>query len=291
MQVVFHIGAHCTDEDRLVRCLLKNRGKLAAEGIVVPGPSRYRPILRETMGKLRGGEASPDTQEALLDAVMDEDSANRIIFSEEHFIGLPDKVLVANRLYPQAGERIKAMANLFPQAQTEFHLAIRNPATFLPALHARQSGVGFEQFVAGVDLMALRWSDLIRRIREARPDCPLTVWCNEDTPLIWIELFAAVAKHDPEAKLGGMYDLLSEIMSPTGMKRLRVYLGSHPPQTILQRRRIVSAFLDKFGLADQIEQELDLPGWTSEFVEDLTDHYEDDIAEIERMDGVTFLAP
>ena len=34
MRIVYHLGAHCTDEERLVRCLLKNRGLLAGQGIV-----------------------------------------------------------------------------------------------------------------------------------------------------------------------------------------------------------------------------------------------------------------
>ncbi len=39
MEIVYHLGAHCTDEDRLLRCLLKNRGILAQQGIIVPGPT------------------------------------------------------------------------------------------------------------------------------------------------------------------------------------------------------------------------------------------------------------
>ena len=38
MQIVFHLGAHCTDDGLLIRSILKNRAKLAAEGIGVPGP-------------------------------------------------------------------------------------------------------------------------------------------------------------------------------------------------------------------------------------------------------------
>ena len=36
MEIVYHLGAHCTDEERLLRCLLKNRGqgcKSVADGL------------------------------------------------------------------------------------------------------------------------------------------------------------------------------------------------------------------------------------------------------------------
>ncbi len=54
MRIVYHLGTHCTDEERLLRCLLKNRGVLATEGIVVPGPARYRTLLRDTAMTLKG---------------------------------------------------------------------------------------------------------------------------------------------------------------------------------------------------------------------------------------------
>ena len=54
MRIVYHLGAHCTDDDRLVRCLLKNRALLADQGITVPSPTRYRKLLRDTVMQLRG---------------------------------------------------------------------------------------------------------------------------------------------------------------------------------------------------------------------------------------------
>ena len=290
MHVVFHLGSHCTDEDRLVRCLLKNKGRLAAEGIVVPGPSRYRTMLRDTLAALHGAQATPEAQAVLLDALMDEDEAVRLILSNDQFLCFADRVLEGGTLYADAGTRVAAIANLFPQNDRSLFLSIRNPATFIPALLGRMKKVSYADFVGQTDLMALRWSGVIAAIRAAVPALPLTVWSNEDTPLIWPELIAAITGHNPATPVAGLYDLVSEIMSPHGMKAMQSYLSSHKPQNTQQRRRIVSAFLTKFSLPDKIEMELDLPGWTTELVEDLTDQYEDDILEIRKMPGVTFLA-
>ncbi|MGL6208244.1 MAG: hypothetical protein ACRC14_00235, partial [Paracoccaceae bacterium] len=62
MRIIYHLGAICTDEERLLRCLLRNRGPLAEQGIVVPGPNRYRQLLRETVISLKGQAATRDTQ-------------------------------------------------------------------------------------------------------------------------------------------------------------------------------------------------------------------------------------
>ena len=44
-------------------------------------------------------------------------------------------------------------------------------------------------------------------------------------------------------------------------------------------------------MEDQIEEELDAPGWNAEIIDNMTDIYEQDIATIARISGVTFIAP
>ena len=291
MQVVYHLGVHCTDEDQLLKCLLKNRGPLADQGTVIPNPGRCRKPLREALRALNGRPATADMQEMLLDAVMDEDHAERLVFSQKSFLAAPARAMEMNMLYHEAGEKTAALAQLFPQAECQFHIGIRNPATYIPALFASTNESDFAGFVAGIDPRALLWSDLIVRVRNAAPDASVTVWCNEDTPLIWNELLGELAGHDPLKELEGSYDFLSTIMTEAGLKRMQDYLEKHPPQNELQRRRVVAAFLDKFAIEEEIEEELDLPGWTEDLVEELTEAYEEDLFEIERLEGVRFITP
>jgi len=290
MRIVYHLGAHCTDDERLLKCLLKNRSLLAAEGIVVPGPARYRNLIRDTSISLNGAAASRDTQALVLDQIMDEDVAARLILSWDCFLAFPQWVL-RGALYPTGGDRLRAITQIFPEIEAEFHLAIRNPATFLPALLQKQRGKSYEAFIEGISPIALRWSDLIENILSHNPGVALTVWCDEDTPLIWPEVLQAVSGHAPGTALEDSDALLAAIMTPEGFRRMNDYLGSHPPQDVTQRRRIVTAFLDKFARPEQIETEIDLPGWSADLVEALTRQYEQDAALIARMPGVTFLAP
>jgi hypothetical protein len=101
----------------------------------------------------------------------------------------------------------------------------------------------------------------------------------------------AIAGVGPEVDMVGEDDLLSNLMSPEGLIRLRSYMTSHPPGSVMQRRKIVSAFLDKFALADRIETEVEMPGWTQEIIDTLTRLYEDDVYRIAHMPGVNFIAP
>jgi hypothetical protein len=79
-------------------------------------------------------------------------------------------------------------------------------------------------------------------------------------------------------------------MSGEGMTRLNAYLLSHPPAGTAQRRKIISAFLDKFALPERIEYRFNMPGWSPSMVEELNESYDQDIARIMAMPEVTFLA-
>jgi hypothetical protein len=290
MQIVYHMGVHCTDEDQLIRSLLKSRDRLARDGIMVPAPGRYRPILSETLKALQGQPASEETQQTILDAVIDHDTPQRVIFSSETFLGATGNAIGEGIFYPRAGRKSAWFPRLFPHDGCEFHLAIRNPAAFLPALFSRLSESDFNTMMSGGDPLLLRWSDLVIRIRDANPGVPLTVWCDEDAPLIWPEVLQAVAGIDAGAPpLEGDHDRLRGLMSTAGQDRLAAYLESHPPQTVEHRRRIVAAFLDKYAIDEAMEVELDLPGWTADYVEALTEAYEEDTRDIARLEGVTFL--
>jgi len=295
MRIVYHLGAHCTDEDRLLRCLLKNRGRLSAEGIVVPGPNRYRSLLRDTAISLKGQPASTDTQDLVLDQIMDEDDVNRLILSWDSFLSYAPWVL-DGALYPAAAERIRAFSQIFPDYEAEFHLGIRNPATFLPALFDKQSadkkrGKSYAEFIRGVDIFDLRWSEVVEHIHEVNPGTPLSIWCDEDTPLVWPEVLRAVAGNSEALPLEDQDALLAQLMSAEGMQRMQAYLATHATPTPQLRRRVVSAFLDKFALPERIEMEFELPGWTDDTVAALTEAYEQDVARIAAMPGVTFIAP
>jgi hypothetical protein len=288
MRIVYHLGAHCTDEDRLVRCLLKNRAVLADQGIVVPSPTRYRRLLRDTAVQLRGHFASPETTEMILDEIMDETEADRVILSWDGFMSFPAFALQGG-LYASAGERVRAFTRIFPDFAAEFCLAIRNPATFLPDLQVKVNSKGRGEILDRCDIFSLRWSEAVLNIRANCPGVPITVWCDEETPLIWPEVLQAVSGHDPSTSLADADELLTMIMSDIGLLRMKAYCDEHPPQSVQQRRRIESAFLEKFAKSDRVMQEVDLPGWSDETVDRLTETYLQDVERIRAMSSVTLI--
>lgn len=291
LQIAYHIGASCTDGERLLKSLLKNADAFAQQGIKVPGPGKYRRLLRETIQNLGDNDPAPDTRDILIDAILDEDSATRLVMSHADFICVPRRIFDSGNFFELIEMKITRLRKLFPGDEIELHLALRDPATFVPAVFQKVKGATLAEFLNGMNPHDILWSDVVRRIQAVAPEMQLTVWCNEDTPLIWAQLIREISGVDPLTKITGGFDLLSAIMSADGMKRFVSYIKTHPPQTEVQKRRIIAAFLDKYALEDEIEEEIDLPGWTAELMEELTQIYEDDVFEIARMSGVNFIAP
>jgi len=291
MQIIYHIGAHSTDDDQLLQSLLKSQGALSKQGVIVPRPWRYRAVMRDTLIALSGSAASDDVQDVVLSSVMDADDAERLIMVHENFISIPQRVVSEDLLYPNAAEKTQWLRRVFPEHPVQFFMAMRNPATFFPALAARIDDVTTLDILETCDPARQRWSDVFARIREANPDVPLTVWCNEDTPLIWSEILQAMTGVDDEFVFSGAHDLINTLLTEDGQRRMAAYLESHPPANVSQRRRILAAFLEKFGIEDELEEELDLPGWTDEYVEMLTAAYEEDMYAVAQIPGVTLIAP
>lgn len=274
-----------------MRVLLRNKGDFAKRGVAVPGPSTYRQLLRDSLNALDAAAPSEQAREVLLDAILDDDTADRLILSNAHFFGAPRAAVQAAQLYPKATERLLSMSRLFPKDEIELFMAMRNPASFLPAVFAQSPKRDIERFLGHSDPTVITWSELLLRIRETVPNIAITVWCSEDSPLIWAQIIREMAGLEHGQKIIGGFDLLSTIMSKEGMKRFRGYLKEHPNMNEIQKRRVIAAFLDKFALEDQIEEELDLPGWTEDLVDAMTHGYDEDMYAVQRIPGVQLIAP
>ena len=288
MQVMFHLGAHCTDDGLLIRSILKNRAKLADEGICVPGPSRYRELLGEASTSLRGEAADEDTEASILDAIRDDDTADRIVLSNENFLCRSDVAMAEDGLYPKS-QKSAWLRQCLPSHEVEFALALRNPATFVPELlKANDQG---EEALDDVSIGDLLWSEVLADIAVANPGCRIVAWSHEDTPFIWSEIVREVTGHDPFTEVDGEFDMLERIMSSEGMTRLVEFLDARQVTSQSKRRRAVSAFLDAHAIPDAVVTQIELPGWTNELIEMLTDAYEDDLQKIASMPEITYIAP
>ncbi|WP_147125225.1 hypothetical protein [Shimia ponticola] len=291
MELVYHIGAHATDHGRLASCLQKNRDLVAAQGIAIPRPELYQTDLRNAVAIAFREDPPPPSRDHLIETLLDGQTADRIVMSNTRFISIPARIFEDGVLYPVLERRLMALDRLFPDDELEFHFAICNPATFIPEILGMLDEATHARILKQLDPFSIKWSNMLSRMQQTLPHAHITVWCNEDTPLLWSQIIREMCGVDPTTRIAGGFDLLGELMTAEGVQRFQAYIKSHPPQTEVQKRRVIAAFLDKFAKEDVLEEELDVPGWTEDTVTALTDAYEEDVYTIERMHSVNFIAP
>lgn len=291
LDVVFHLGAHCTDEDRLLRGLLKGRETLLRGGVAVPAPGRYRNLLRQAMMPLKGRPASPGLHEALVDTITDADDTRRLILSHDSFLCLPARVFGPGGPYTMAGAKAAAYANLFPGARITFLMALVNPATLIPALAARLPDIDYETLMNGCDPRSASWIPVIAALREAVPAARLVVWCHEDAPVIWPEILRAAAGPAADLPLAAGADLASSLLTPAGAQRLADHMRLHPPADASAFREVLRDHLSSHAAPGALDIEIGLPGWNHKLIADLTANYDRDCDIIGAIDGVETIQP
>ena len=292
MHIVFHVGVHHTDERRLFKSLHANSDTLAAHGMLVPEQEQYRPVLSDTLQKLRGNLASAELQDAVLDAILEDAEGDRVLFSNDNFACMPGAIFMNGKFYARLAKRASWLRNVFPDFQVSIAMALRDPATLVPATYQNlKDAPPFPDWMNELNLGALSWLKVVEEMRAEMPDTPFILWCNEDTPLIWPEVMQAVSAHPAGLSLQETDLLMREIMTESGYERMRTYLQSHPPKSIEQRRRVATAFLDKFAKPEAMVEEIDLEGWSEGIMDTLSEQYETEVDVIAQMPGVQFILP
>lgn len=290
MQVILHVGAPCTDEDRLIKCLLRNADDWRPEGISVPEPDRYRRILSQTLTHMGQSAPATDARDVLLDSILVDDTGaipvERMVLSHPTLLSPARMVFEGGVIFRHAEERMRRLRRLFPNDDLELFFALRDPASFVPALYASAPQTSPSELLRGFDPMRFRWSELLMRLRTALPEVPITAWCYEDTPLTWAEVLRRHAGIALERKITGAFDVLADIIEREGMRRFRGFLRENPTINEAQKRRVMTAILGKYARDDALEDVIDMPGWGQEHLDYLSAQYDRDLDVIARVPGV-----
>lgn len=287
MEIAIHLGAHCTDGDLLLRSLGENRAALLERGVAVPLPGRARPAIRQALTQARDGRLPEAARHDLVDALLGDTDADRIVLSHEGFLGAYARVLDEGRLYREAGVRARLLRALFADHEVSFLIGLRNPAAFIPALFEASTLDDFAAFAGPFADAPPSWAVPLRDIAEA--GAPVTAWCNEDLPLLWPEILREAA--GVSERLDGEDAILRDVMSASGFARYETYLRDNPPPTAAHGRRVATAFLAKYARPEALVEEIAQPGWDAEVVARLSAAYEADLPEVARIPGVRLLTP
>lgn len=288
MEIVYHVGAYGSGMGQIIRTLLRNRDELWKVGVEVPSPTRYRGVFGEAVVALNGGMASQDMQDMLLDAVLHSDHTERVVLSQPGFIGMPKRAITPQGLYSFAHKRLSGLSNLFPDSEVEFFLAVLHPARQVQELVALQKG-NYAAIMEGVDPLKLRWAPMFQRLVEALPGRRIIAWAQEDLPFTWPEVLRRMAGVPGTMPLLDDDAILAELLAAQPLAALRARIAAEPGLSISARRDIVEEALLAADLG-AMEAEIQLPGWSQDLIDELSEIYADDQAELAALTGVEFIS-
>lgn len=291
MQIAFHIGANCTDEDRLLKSALRNASTLLQLGTAVPGPGKYRKLIREAIDSLGGSQPKPGARDVLIDAIIENDNITRLVLANDNFMTVPKRIFDHSLFYHQAEDKVRAFHKLFPDDDIALFMGMRHPASFLQETASRAGVTSLRHYLGAMQPLEVRWSDVIKRIKRAAPHTPLYVWCNEDTPLIWEELIRLYTGVPDDVSIVGKYDVLSDIISKEGLQVLKFGLAAVGPDDIETRQDLMADVLETYALPEKVEDTIELAELNDAMVDAMTDGYEADLDLIAQMEGVELILP
>ena len=291
MQIALHAGAHFTEQERLVTSILRNTESLQSRGVHIPLPDSYRALLRGVLNAMSKAPAAPNARSLLLSKLTDGAEPKRIVFSDANFFRTAGTAIQKGTLYPAAAERIRSISNIFSCDDIEVFVGMRNPASLVPLLHDCAHKPEDANFWANRSARHIRWQDVLRSILIAVPQAKITVWCYEDLPFIWSQVIRAILDLEPDAKVAGAFDLLRTLVAREGMEHLRSVLKEYPDLSDDQKTELISSSLSRFAIESEMETEVEMAGWSQDLVDELTELYDEDVANVSNMLGVRFLAP
>ncbi len=291
MDIALHLGAHLTDGTQLRNCLLHNSAMLEADRVLVPRARNFLSLLTDAATHIASGHGAPDAFGHLLASVSAPEDTRRLVLSAPRLLARLPETLDETRFYPDADRRIAALRHMFAGQDVTVFLAIRNPASYVPAFlsSGKVQSAGADDHEIEAD--TLRWSEFIGRFQQIWPEARLTIWCDEDTPFIWHRVLRIISDHQPETEFAKSFAWFDSVLRDGASDKLAAYLDASPPVDETHRQRVITAFLDKFSDDEKLEIDTSVTGWDAARIDDLTALYDADTDLIRTMPGIRFIAP
>ena len=286
MEVVLHLGVHDTHQDLLLRSLGANEALLSQAGVRLLHSAQISDPL---LALLNGTSDALTVAHRALDPHLSDPSVRRLVIFVPHVLGYGRGALTTAQVYPNAAERLHRIGTLFSGVALTLTLGLRAPSHFLPDVAA-----ALQRFAPGTDIamgdpMLLSWAGLVERIRRALPDADLTVWRDEDAPLLWPVLLRHLAGLAASAPLAGDGTLARSLVPGRARGAFDAELAGLTGVPFAQWQAAVSAFLPDHADMALVEPEIPHPGWDARLIAALEAGYRADTARIRMIAGVNAL--
>ena len=290
MRLVFHLGAHGTDDGLIAGWIASNRSAFEQQGMIAPPPRLFLNRLSQVLDAERDTDPL-QREEALLRGLGASGRCRWLAVSAPGLIGASSDVITEQGFYVKdVARRLYALRSFFPRSQITVLLAVRRASGFLSAILPDDPEAA-PALMPMLDGETLPWAQLVVAIRRHMPQARLVVWRHEDLGAVWPDVLAQLTRPNSALPPTGLLDFANLTLSQEARLRLRRYLAVNTPTTAGQLRKLAAVFAERYGPAPRPHQRDDLPGWTAHEFERLDRGYGTEWDDIVGTQGVEVLLP
>lgn len=289
--VALHIGAHKTATTHLQRSFAMQNNALIKAGLRYYGPDTLRGP-KKGLGDVFGLDiykraTHPVRSREEQRAFMFKDG-HRLILSDENFVGVlhNGQGNMLAPLYPKADVRVQALAEAIDVGPIDVMIGVRHPATFLTSAYGQSLMGGqlnsFDDYIAKNPLSQIYWPGLVARLRECAGVGRIVVWRFEEYRWRFHKICAAMMGDDVNMRIKPFPDKVHRGLSGAAVAHIMGHMNEMDAAQLVDQARAsfpVSADNPAFAPFDASETEA------------ATVEYDQQVADIEGISGVTVLRP
>ena len=282
---ILQIGTQWDGGQNLIWAPLANQ-VLDTQQLIVPKPRRYRPALtRMTNQEPDPGEGHAYFSEQIDPSILENGPASVLLGLTSLMQPVP-YFCPAGDWFWGLGERIQEVRKLFEPCPVFVMMSPQNPATLLSLAWSSGRYRGFEDIPP--DPFALRWTDVIQEIKSHNPDLEILICQSETGPVTWpLALQALTGLSDAETK-ALQYAITLQSLEGEGTDRLTAFMEEKGDMPLKLHGRAIASFFKAYGSPKTPASENAIPGWTSGHDQQIDALYEEDLQELQTMEGVYF---
>ncbi|MEM0950195.1 MAG: hypothetical protein AAGK37_22580 [Pseudomonadota bacterium] len=289
-KISVHVGAHKTASTHFQKMLRRNEDRLRASGTTVLLPRELRkgaiPMQKIAAGALKSDPVAIDAGSAAFwDAIA---GASNVLLSDENMLGSAHNMSMRKigKFYPDGHVRLHRLLSGLGISEATVFLAIRDPAHFFVSAYSQRvtsrGYVRFDSFLGELDVCTIYWSEFVERMKTCPGVGRLVVWRYEDYP----NIAPVVLREMLPEEVAETIDLKGRVTHSglSAAAHLKIELAERSGTSLSSADiRVIRAALPK-GDAGPGYMPFDV-----NLLHDSARYYEEDLADIARLPGVTLL--
>ena len=250
MTIKLYIGAHKTATTHIQSVLEHNHKNLEQHNIKLSTPNELRkswlPNFLNLCHKKNLRQIEALKQELPNSGIW--------ILSDENFAGTPYDFKIHKGMYPNVGQRLKCLKELFPNTKIELYFSIRSYETFYRSTYlevVRNRGyIPFEEYYNEERFKDNSWLDVIEMFTSVIPEENITLWRYEEIKILMPTILNNITGLNNAKELISNYPI-EKTRESLSKKTIKVLASLSSVMSQEESKKTIEILNNKYPLGDK----------------------------------------